>query len=85
MLTGLSGFLRAKSLLSLLLFPLYGNTCLLQFGILTHLEQNKYASEVGQHLSNLGLFADVDVSPETLKKKIRNGEIAQYNFILGKL
>ncbi|KAF7970500.1 hypothetical protein HWV62_23817 [Athelia sp. TMB] len=43
---------------------------------------NKYASEVGQHLSNLGLFADVDVSPETLKKKIRNGEIAQYNFIL---
>ena len=30
-----------------------------------------------------GLFADVDNSPETLNKKIRNGEIAQYNFILG--
>ena len=32
-----------------------------------------------------GLFADVDNSPETLNKKIRNGEIAQYNFIFGAL
>ena len=47
--------------------------------------QNNYASEVTQHLSNLGLYADVDNSAETLKKKIRNGEIAQYNFILGAL
>ena len=30
-----------------------------------------------------GLFADVDNSAETLNKKIRNGEIAQYNFIFG--
>ena len=34
-------------------------------------------------LTGLGLYADVDNSPETLNKKIRNGEIAQYNFILG--
>jgi threonyl-tRNA synthetase len=33
----------------------------------------------------LGLFADVDNGENTLPKKIRNGEIAQYNFILGML
>jgi threonyl-tRNA synthetase len=46
--------------------------------------QNAYAEEVGQYLSDMGLYVDVDTSPETLGKKIRNGEIAQYNFILGK-
>ena len=34
-------------------------------------------------LSEKGLFADVDNGADTLPKKIRNGEIAQYNFILG--
>ena len=29
------------------------------------------------------MFADVDNGPDTLPKKIRNGEIAQYNFIFG--
>jgi len=41
-----------------------------------------YASEIGEILSNLGLYVDVDNSAETLNKKIRNGETAQYNFIL---
>jgi threonyl-tRNA synthetase len=45
--------------------------------------QNDYASEVMQKLWDVGLYADVDNGPETFKKKIRNGEIAQYNFILG--
>jgi threonyl-tRNA synthetase len=45
--------------------------------------QNAYAEEVAKHLTDLGLFVDVDTSSETLPKKIRNGEIAQYNFILG--
>ena len=45
--------------------------------------QNQYASEVAEKLSALNLYADVDISPETLNKKIRNGELAQYNFILG--
>jgi threonyl-tRNA synthetase len=53
--------------------------------LLTFYAQNNYASEVTEHLSKLGLYADVDNSAETLKKKIRNGEIAQYNFILGAL
>ena len=35
-------------------------------------------------LTHAGLFADVDNGENTLNKKIRNGEIAQYNFILGK-
>ena len=34
-------------------------------------------------MSESGLFADVDNGADTLPKKIRNGEIAQYNFILG--
>lgn len=33
----------------------------------------------------LGLWADVDNGENTLPKKIRNGEIAQYNFIFGTL
>ncbi|KAI0088225.1 threonyl-tRNA synthetase [Irpex rosettiformis] len=42
----------------------------------------QYAAEVAEKLTKLELWADVDNSPETLNKKIRNGEIAQYNFIL---
>ena len=30
-----------------------------------------------------GIYADVDNGDNTLNKKIRNGEVAQYNFILG--
>ncbi|KAI5119862.1 hypothetical protein M0805_000696 [Coniferiporia weirii] len=41
-----------------------------------------YASEVAAKLGDLGIFADVDNGDNTLNKKIRNGEIAQYNFIL---
>ncbi|KAI0767281.1 hypothetical protein C8Q74DRAFT_1318022 [Fomes fomentarius] len=42
----------------------------------------EYASEVGEKLTKIGLYVDVDNGPDTLQKKIRNGEIAQYNFIL---
>lgn len=45
--------------------------------------QKDYASEIADKLSALGLYADVDNGADTLPKKIRNGEIAQYNFILG--
>ncbi|KZT43355.1 tars protein [Sistotremastrum suecicum HHB10207 ss-3] len=41
-----------------------------------------YAAEIGEKLSAAGLYADVDNGSDTLGKKIRNGEIAQYNFIL---
>lgn len=34
-------------------------------------------------MQDAGLFVDVDNGENTLPKKIRNGEIAQYNFILG--
>jgi threonyl-tRNA synthetase len=43
----------------------------------------EYAEKVKQKLWDAGLFVDVDSSNNTLPKKIRNGEIAQYNFILG--
>jgi threonyl-tRNA synthetase len=42
-----------------------------------------YAAEIANRLSALGFFADVDNGDNTLSKKIRNGEVAQYNFILG--
>ncbi|KAJ3515363.1 hypothetical protein NLJ89_g1814 [Agrocybe chaxingu] len=42
----------------------------------------EYAAEIAGRLEGQGLFADVDNGDNTLPKKIRNGEIAQYNFIL---
>ncbi|KAH8101741.1 tars protein [Cristinia sonorae] len=42
----------------------------------------EYAAKIGATLSEAGLYADVDNGDNTLQKKIRNGEIAQYNFIL---
>ncbi|KAK4058265.1 threonyl-tRNA synthetase [Microbotryomycetes sp. JL221] len=41
----------------------------------------EYATQVRQTLWNAGLYADVDLSDATLPKKVRNGEISQYNFI----
>jgi threonyl-tRNA synthetase len=37
-----------------------------------------YASAVKQQLWDAGIFAEVDLSPETLPKKIRNAELAQW-------
>ncbi|KAJ6613558.1 hypothetical protein B0H10DRAFT_2165242 [Mycena sp. CBHHK59/15] len=42
----------------------------------------EYALQVCDRLKSIGLFADVDNGADTLQKKVRNGEIAQYNFIL---
>ena len=44
--------------------------------------QKDYASEVQHKLSAAGFWVDVDNGENTLQKKVRNGEIAQYNFIL---
>ncbi|KAJ2825190.1 threonyl-tRNA synthetase, partial [Coemansia erecta] len=41
----------------------------------------EYAEQVKQQLHSAGFYADVDVGSDTLNKKIRNAEIAQYNFI----
>ncbi|NXY89660.1 SYTC protein, partial [Alcedo cyanopectus] len=44
---------------------------------------DEYAQKVRQHFHAAGLMADVDVDPGcTLNKKIRNAQLAQYNFIL---
>ncbi|KAJ1018138.1 hypothetical protein NDA16_005004 [Ustilago loliicola] len=40
-----------------------------------------YAKQVQQRLWNEGFYADVDLTDNTLPKKVRNGEIAQYNFV----
>ena len=46
---------------------------------------NDYAQDVRDNLKSSGYCADVDVDDgNTMNKKVRNAQIAQYNFILGK-
>jgi len=41
-----------------------------------------YASEVRQQIHNEGFYVDVDASDKKLQKKIREAQLAQYNYIL---
>ncbi|KAF8424078.1 hypothetical protein EV426DRAFT_600484 [Tirmania nivea] len=43
---------------------------------------NDYASEVQKLLRVEGLHADVDLGPNTMAKKIRTGQLQNYNFII---
>lgn len=40
-----------------------------------------YAQEVQKKLANAGFYADVDLSGNTLQKKVRTGQLQKYNFI----
>ena len=42
---------------------------------------NPYVLEVQSLLREQGLHADVDLSGNTMQKKLRTGQLAQYNFI----
>ena len=42
-----------------------------------------YAEEVSKNFKDKTMYIDVDTSGNTLQKKIRNGQLAQYNFIFG--
>lgn len=42
----------------------------------------EYAQKVAKTFWDAGLFAEVDLSDNTLNKKIRNGQTAQWNFIM---
>lgn len=44
---------------------------------------NDYAEEVRRLFQARGLYVDADVSGNTLQKKIRTGQLEQYNFIFG--
>jgi threonyl-tRNA synthetase len=44
---------------------------------------NEYAKEVQKIFYEKGLFIDVDTSSNTFQKKIRTGQLEQYNFIFG--
>lgn len=47
---------------------------------------DQYAEEVRQKVYEAGFMAEVDVDHgDTLNKKIRNAQLAQFNFILGQL
>jgi len=43
---------------------------------------NEYAEEVRQVLHEAGFYADSDLSDKKLQKKIRESQLAQYNYIL---
>lgn len=46
---------------------------------------DEYAVQVKDQLHNAGYCADADLDAgNTLNKKVRNAQLAQYNFILGK-
>lgn len=40
-----------------------------------------YASEVGAIFHAAGFYTDVDLTHDTMNKKVRNAQLAQYNFI----
>ncbi|PVU87669.1 hypothetical protein BB561_006234 [Smittium simulii] len=42
---------------------------------------NEYAQSVKDAIHDAGFFAEVDLGPETLNKKIRNSQLHQYNFV----
>ena len=47
---------------------------------------NSYAQEIRDRLQADGYCTDVDVDDgNTMNKKVRNAQLAQYNFILGRL
>lgn len=46
---------------------------------------NSYAEEVSKKLHDAGFCCDVDTDDgNTMNKKVRNAQLAQYNFIFGK-
>ena len=47
-----------------------------------HAEWFEYCEGVKQRLHNEGFYVDVDVTKATFQKKVRNAQIAQYNFQL---
>lgn len=44
-----------------------------------------YAQEVKEILKKARIFVDIDTTGNTLPKKVRNAQLAQYNFVFGKL
>lgn len=47
-----------------------------------HAEFNDYCDSVRQKLHDEHFYADVDLSKDTFQKKVRNAQVAQYNFQL---
>lgn len=47
-----------------------------------HADFFDYSSEIRDKLHKEGFYVDVDLSKETFKKKVRNAQIAQYNYQL---
>lgn len=47
---------------------------------------DEYAIQVQQKIYEAGFMCEVDIDPgDTMNKKVRNAQLAQFNFILGEL
>jgi hypothetical protein len=44
----------------------------------------EYANSVAQKFKDAGLFAEVDESANTLNKMIRNAQVGQWSFVMGR-
>src|SRR5690554_5481313 len=44
--------------------------------------QNEYAEKVRQQIHDAGFYVDAELSDKKLQKKIRESQLAQYNYIL---
>jgi threonyl-tRNA synthetase len=47
-----------------------------------HQDHYPYAEEVAKVLYANGFYADADLGPNTMNKKVREGQLKMYNFIL---
>jgi len=47
-----------------------------------HADWNEYCNTVRKRLHDERFYADVDLSKHTFQKKVRNAQVAQYNFQL---
>lgn len=62
-------------------FPLWLSPS--QVRILTVADRHEpYARELSKRIKEAGFHVDVDVSSESVSKKVRNAQVAQYNYIL---
>lgn len=47
-----------------------------------HADWNAYCDDIRSKLHTAGFYADVDLSKNTFQKKVRNAQVAQYNYQL---
>ncbi len=59
-----------------------GATQVVVIPVVSDAAQNEYVEKVRQRLHDAGFYVDSDLSDKKLDKKIRESQLAQYNYIL---